>query len=394
MEVKQIHTLMNNVTKEIIGDTAIVAEDLSNVVDMGKAIFDATSVDKYVQSLVDHIGKVMFVNRPYEGATPSLYRDAWEYGAVLEKVYTTSLPEAVENKTWDLQHGVSYDPNVYTKPDVAAKFFNKRTTFEVDLSITDRQAKSAFDSATQLNAFLSMLVTDVEKSINIKMDGLAQRTINNMIAHTMYAEFPTVSDGDYSAVTGNKAVNLLKLYNDKFNASLTPESCLYNPEFIRFAVLTISVYQSRLKRPSKLFNVGEMVRFTSADMTNLILLSDFKKAADVYLQSDTFNKEYTALPNSDDVPYWQGSGTDYSFSNISDIHVNIEDPETPTSTIEIAASGILGVCFDRYACGITNLDRRVTTNYNPKGEFTNNFFKNDAGSFGDLNESFVVFFVA
>ena len=49
--------------------------------------------------------------------------------------------------------------------------------------------------------------------------------------------------------------------------------------------------------------------------------------------------------------------------------------------------------FDRDAVGVSNLDRRVTTNYNAKGEFYNNFFKMDCGAFNDLNENFIVFFV-
>ena len=50
--------------------------------------------------------------------------------------------------------------------------------------------------------------------------------------------------------------------------------------------------------------------------------------------------------------------------------------------------------FDRDALGVTNLDRRVTTNYNPKAEFYTNWYKMDAGYFNDTNENFVVFFVA
>lgn len=57
-------------------------------------------------------------------------------------------------------------------------------------------------------------------------------------------------------------------------------------------------------------------------------------------------------------------------------------------------TGILGVMFDRDALGVSNLNRRVTTNYNPKAEFYTNFYKFEAGYFNDMNENFVVFFVA
>ena len=390
MDITQVATLVNSVNQEIIGSSAILKEDLSNVVDVGKAIFDATSYDKYVNALVDHIGRVIFVDRKYSGELASLYRDNWEYGAVMEKIYVTDLPVAVENDTYKLVNGNSYDPNVFTQPSVAAKFYNKKTTFEVDLSIADIQVRSAFDSATQLNAFISMLMNSVDTAINIRLEGLSERVINTLIANTFYDDIPDLDDSK----TGVKAVNLLKLYNDQFtSAPLTVADCIYNAEFIRFAALVMGRYTERLKKVSTLFNCGGLVRFTPADKQHVILLSDFAAAAGAYLQSDTFHNEFTALPKAVTVPYWQGSGTAYDFDSISKVHIDIVDPSDATKTIEVELGGVLGVVFDHDAAGITNDKRRVTSNYNAKAEFTNMFYKQDANYFVDLNENAVVFFV-
>ena len=393
MDITQVATLVNSVNNEIIGGSALLEENLSNVVDVGKAVFDATSYDKYVAALVDHIGKVIFVDRKYSGELASLYRDNWEYGAVMEKIYVTDLPVAVENESWKLTNGTSYDPNVFTQPAVAAKFYNKKTTFEVDLSIADIQVRSAFDSATQLNAFISMLMNSVDTAINIRLEGLAERVVNTLIANTIYDDIP---DLDLKK-TGTKAINLLKLYNDQFDPNgsnpLLAADALYTPEFIRFASLTMAKTLDRLRKPSILFNCGGLVRHTPSDMQHFILLSDFKRAADVYLQSETFHDEYTALPLADSVPYWQGSGTNYGFDSISKIHLDIVDPSDDTKTVEVEADGVIGVAFDHWAGGITNDKRRVTSNYNAKAEFTNMFYKQDANYFVDLNENCVVFFI-
>lgn len=387
MEMSQVYGLMNTVTSEVLGESAIVAEDLSNVVDIGKEIFNANAVDAYVKSLVNHIGRVIFVNRPYVGSVPSVLMDGWEFGSVLEKI-TAELPNAVENDSWELENNKEYNPNIFYKPTVSAKFFNKRVTFEVDMSFTERQIKQSFSNASQLNGFLSMLYNAVDKAMTIKIDALVMRTINNMTAQTLHAEYP---DENYSAKSGVRAINLLKLYNDKFNADLTANNAITTPEFIRFASYTMGLYVDRLSKISRLFNIGGKDRFTPKDMLHVVMLSDFQKSANTYLQSDTFHDMYTALPNAETVPFWQGSGTDYSFANVSNIHVNIESSDT---TAEVGASGILCVMFDRDALGVTNLDRRVTTNYNPKAEFWNNFYKFEAGYFNDLNENFIVFFIA
>ena len=384
MKVSQIYELMNSVTKEVLGEEAVVNEDLSNVVDIGTALFNASAIDAYVKSLVNHIGKVIFVNRPYSGSVPSVLMDGWEFGSVLEKI-SADIPEATENESWELENGTSYDPNIFYKPSVTAKFFNSKVTFEVPMSFTEKQVKQSFSSAEQLNGFLSMLYNAVDKSMTIKIDSLVMRTINNMIAETIYADYQGAST---STKSGVRAVNLLKLYNDKFSASLTAEAAITDPAFVRFASYTLGLYSDRLSKISTLFNVEGKERFTSADYLHVVLLSDFAKAADAYLQSDTYHNEFTKLPNAETVPYWQASGTGYDFDSVSKIDVKTASNNTVSQT------GILGVMFDRDALGVTNLDRRVTTNYNPKAEFYSNWYKFDAGYFNDLSENFVVFFVA
>lgn len=383
MTVAQIYDIINPITKEILGETAVVNEDLSNIVDIGKEIFDATDVDNYVKSLVNHIGRVIFVNRPYSGGAPSVLMDGWEYGSVLEKI-SAELPEATENESWELTDGASYDPNIFYKPKVSAKFFNKKVTFEIPMSFTEKQVKESFSNASQLNGFLSMLYNAVDKSMTIKIDSLVMRTINNMIAETLH-DFNNT--GDYTG-TGIRAVNLLKLYNDDKGTALTAEKSIKDSDFIRFASYIMGLYIERLSKISSLFNIGGKDRFTPRDLLHVILLSDFAKASDSFSMSSTFHNEFVALPKGEIVPYWQSSGTDYSFNSVSSINVKTASGDT------VNASGIIGVMFDRDALGVTNLDRRVTTNYNPKAEFFSNWYKFDAGYFNDMNENFILFYVA
>jgi len=396
MEVKQIYTLINSVSGEVLGRTDIVTEDLTGIVDLGTEVFNQNAVDNYVKSLVNHIGKVIFVNRPYAGKVPSVLMDAWEFGSVLEKI-SADVPEAEENDTWNLTDGQSYDQDVFHKPTVTAKFFNSKVTFEVPVSITERQVKESFSNAAQLNGFISMIYAAVEKSMTIKADALIMRTINNMIAETVLADaqaFGATAAGDMAgadlaSASTARCVNLLKLYNDKTGAStkLTAAKAITDPDFIRFASYVMGTYADRLQSISTVFNVGGKERFTPKDMLHVVLLSDFAKAAQTYLYSDTFNRGDVLLPQAETVPFWQGSGQNYEFASTGNINIK----ESGGKAVEI--SGVLGVMFDRDALGVCNLDRRVTTNYNAKAEFFNNYYKFDAGYFNDTNENFVVFFI-
>lgn len=394
MELKQIYEIINKVSGEVLGKTDLVHEDLTGIVDLGEEVFNQGAVDNYVKSLVNHIGKVVFVNRPYSGKVQSVLMDAWEFGSVLEKI-SADVPKAEVNDTWNLVDGQEYKQDVFHRPTVSAKFFNSKVTFEVPVSITERQVKESFSSAAQLNGFLSMIYNAVEKSMTIKTDALIMRTINNMIAETLNADkdaFGSVSGKtgvvDYTKSSTVRCVNLLYLYNQKKGTSLTQDAAITTPDFIRFAAYIMGLYSDRLQTISTLFNVGGKERFTPKDMLHTVLLSDFAAAAKTYLYADTFHNENVLLPQAETVASWQATGKDYAFANVSKIDIK------SASGAVVSIGGVLGVMFDHDALGVTNLDKRVTTNYNAKAEFFNNYYKFDAGYFNDTNENFVVFFIA
>lgn len=387
MKIEQVAELTNTILSEDLGLETVVQEDLSNTVEVGDAIQNANALDAYVKALFDHIGRVIFVERRYAGRVPSVVRDAWEFGAILEKI-SMKLPEAEENETWTLEDRASYDPNIFYKPQISAKFWNKRVTFEIPISITEVQVKSAFSSAVQLNAFYSMIRTAVENAMTIRIDGLVMRAINGLAADTIYADYAGAS---LSSKSGTKAVNLLYLYNNGPNyggTPLTQTAALTNPDFIRYASMVMANYIDRLSVISTLFNIDGAERFTSRDLLHVVMLSEFKNAAGSYLQSDTFNEQYTALPQAETVPFWQGSGTGYAFADTSNI--NVVTPQGHT----VDADGVLAVMFDRDALGVSCLNRRVRSHFNEKAEFWNEFNKADFGLWNDPAENMVVFFAA
>lgn len=380
MEVKQIHELINTVTEEVLGKENVVAEDLSNIVDVGNEIIGTDNVDNYVKKLVDRIGKTEFKAESYKGNAGKVLMTSWEYGSILQKI-SANLPTAYENESWKLVDGKEYNPNIFYQPDVESIFFNNKITFEIPVSFAEKQVKGSFSSANELNGFLSMVTTAVENSLTIKLDSLIMRTINNFIGSVLISE------------NTNTAVNLLDMYNKSTGETLKADNALLDSKFLRYANYIINSYTNRLTRISTLFNNGGKERFTSKDNQHLIVLSDFAESSNVFLQSDVRHNELTRLANYETIPYWQGTGKNYSFKDISSINVkaNTGDKTTP---VAVNQSGIIGVLFDRNALGVANLDKRVTTNYNPKAEFYTNFYKTDSGYFNDFNENFIVFYIA
>lgn len=384
MDVKQIYDFTNYAVEQATGQSALLKEDLSNVVEIGDAVMNANALDKYVDALVNHIGKMIFVTRVYNGVFAKLQMNEWEFGSVLEKV-TAEIPKAEENESWELTDGAVYEENQFYKPIVSAKFYNKMTTFEIPLSITEKQVKQSFSNSTQLNSFISMIFNSLENAMTLRIEELSRRAINNLIAETMYNFY---GSGSQTASSGTRAVNLLYLYNQTITTPITASKALYDENFLKFASYTMALYIDRLKSMSTLFNVGGKTRFTPKNDLHFVVLSNFAKASDMYLQSDTFHKELVALPQYESVPYFQGTGTSYDFADTSKIYVKT------ASGNDITINGVVGVMFDRDACAVNNFNRRTTSKWNAKAEFTNYWNKCDARYFNDLNENCVVFFIA
>lgn len=380
MNAKQIATITNDIQKEIIGETALqVAEDLSNIVDVGKEAFSATDVEQYCKKLFDRIGKVVFVNRVYEGSAPSVLKTDWEYASITQKI-DAEMPDSIENESWKLVNGQTYNQDKFVEPKVSQKLFNSLVTFDVPLSKSEVTIKSAFTSASQVQGFYSMIETAIANTFTIKTDGLIMRTIDNFIA------------GIIKGGTSTQVIPLRTMYNAQFGTNLSMDECRLNPDFIRFASYMIRLYVDRIQHMSTLFNSDGKSRFTPKSRLHAVFLNEFYSASAVYLESDTFHNDLVKLPKVETVPFWQGSGTDYSFNSTSSINVNARI--TSTETANVSATGIIGTFFDDYSLGVSHQNKRVTTHWNASAEFLNSWYKWDAGYFNDFSENGLVFTIS
>jgi hypothetical protein len=397
MKVSQIATVLNQINQEQFGEIALANEDLSNIVDIGQEVTSKLTAsgkfDNYIGALIDRIGRVMYVDRAYTSKAPSIVKDSWEYGSILMKV-RAELPDAENNLTWptgnntnlgDLD-GTSIDPFVINTPGASAKIYNKKVTFEVPITFADYQLREAFTSASEMSRFFAMIENRIRMKITLCTDALVMRTINNLIALKINS--------------GKNVVNLLTEYNTAFGTSLTVQSAQKDPDFLKFAAKTIAMYKEFLTNASTLYNEGGYVTFTPTDKLKAVFLSDFAKNMEVYLYGDTYHNEFVKLDGYEEVPYWQGMGTAGTFADRSTIKVTPEGLNAAgtagsgTAGTAVEKSGIVAVLFDEEAAVVCNENYRVTSIYNPRGEYTNYFYKYDSSYLNDVEENAVVFIIA
>lgn len=375
MLITQTKEILKTIATEMLGaDNTIVTEDLANLQDIGNELITQANVDTYVKKLVDRIGKVVFKNRLLNSTAPNLLVDSWEYGAILQKVRMKLIP-AEENSAVNLVDGQSYDQNVFHQPTVTATFYSKEITFEVPISYTTEQLKSSFNSESELNGFYNLLETTVQNSLTVKTDALIMRTINYRIGKT------------FTKGLASQKVNLLANYNAISGKTLTVQNCFHDEDFLKYAITEIKNYQDRLKLPSSIFNDKKEEAFTPVQNQKLVLLSDFKNTVDTHLIPVVQNSENLTI-TSETVPYWQCSGSSFNFEDTSKIDITLDSKDEKAKV-----GGIIGILFDDEALKVGNLSQYVTTNYNAKGDFYTNYYKEQSGFFVDLAENFVVFYV-
>lgn len=396
MEIKQIYAIVNDVRDQVLGKKDVAITDVQGIIETGTEIFNANQVDNYVKSLVNRIGREIFVARKYSGGAPSVLMDAWEFGSVMMKV-SGDLYDAEKNDSWRLEDKTNYPQDVFHKPKVSVKFFNSKTTFSVKISVSEITVKESFTSLEKMNSFFSMIFTDIDNSLQVGVDNLVMLTIGNFIGETIWEDYktntgteddPVYTLGDLGSKSGVRAINVLKLYNDQFNKSLTRAKAIYDPDFLKFFASLQFKYVGYLSKMSRLHNIGGKARFTPNDRLHYVILDDIKANANAYLQADTFNDEYTKLPNAEGVAFWQGTGSltsAFTFDQMSKISL------VTSGGHEISTSGILSVMFDRDALGVLCKDKRVKSHVTELEEFTTYKYIEDGEYFNDFNENFIVF---
>lgn len=391
MKITQLKDIINGtvsttgIVDQVTGAAPVANEDLSNIVDIGKVVLDFTgqgneNYDSFMRNLIDQVGKVMFVDRKYTSQAPDILKDGWEYGSILQKV-RCEVPDARDNATWDLFNypkagGAAYpDPFELSKPSATAKFFNSKATYEVPITLTDVQLRESFRNAAEFGRFIAMIENRIAMKITLINDGLIMATIDNLIGQTLNG-------------TGGKVVNLLALYNGA-SGTLTAAEALTDKEFLRFASATIAKYKKYVAQAGSLYNAGNYVTFTPAERLKFIANTEFAKALDAYLYSDTYNEEFVKLDGYSEVAFWQGSGTDNGDRLTVDVKIDVNGTAT-----EVKNTGVLAVMFDDEAAAVCNQNYRVTSQYNGRGEYTNYFYKWDAMYMNDVEENCVVFTIA
>lgn len=390
MQVTQIATQINEWLSEKCGDARfdedeaanyIVREDLANIVDIGTRIYNNEWQDNFVKSMIDRIGRMVFVNRRTRGFAPDLQRNDWEFGSVMSKSRTKRFP-AKQNPSWKLQAGQTVDQFQFNPPTVRNKFYNIKVAWQIDCSFAEVQVKEAFTSAGEMGRFFAMIESAIQQSLDDQMDLLTMRAINGFIAEKIDR--------------GSGVIDLLTPYNTIKSTSYTLENMTYVNDWCTYAAYQILLAKQRIAARTSIFNANDEAGYDTAtpgSFLRFVLHSDIAEALNVYLNAVTYHNDFDDIGSYDVVPMWQTAGTEWQRDATTRIDIDL-----PSNVDREVANykymdriGIIGCMFDTDAIVINNNNQRVTSSYNANGEYYNNFYKVDTNIVIDLEENGIVF---
>lgn len=390
MQVTQIAKELNEWIAERCGDARfdadtaaqfIVREDLANIVDIGTAVYKYEWQDNFVKSMIDRIGRMVFVNRRTRGFAPDLQRNAWEYGSVMSKSRTKRF-EAKENPSWKLQKGQVVEQFVFEPPTVRNKYYNIKIAWQIDCSFAEIQVREAFTSPGEMGRFFAMIESAIQQALDDQMDSLTMRAIMGFIGEKIDR--------------GSGVIDVLTPFNTITSSSLTLENMTYSEDWCRYAAYQILIAKQRIKARTSIYNANDEAGYDTAtpgEYLRFVLHSDIGEALNVYLNAQTYHNDFSDVGSYDVVPMWQTAGTEWQRDATTRINIDLpSNVEREVANYKyIDRLGIIGVMFDTDAIVINNENQRVTSAYNANGEYYTNYYKIDTNVLIDLDENGIVF---
>lgn len=378
---------VNSLAKQYIGTEALLADDLSNISDFGRAFEDLDSGTKEIvkSGLVTLITEQLVIAKEYKGNEVDIIRSRGAYdpsAGIIQKNRPNLLQAEDDADVYNPAVNSTSDPFKNNPINFETEYFYKPFQFRYQWSIPERWMTGMFLSRDKFNQFIAAVDTSVKNSLTLNIDNITLSTLRASIALNL------------KGGASPRAINLLKSYNKAFKATLKAEQALQTPEFLRWCLNQISVTLDQLKIYSSLYN--EKAYPNHLADPNVVFLSQFENAAKQYLQADVFNKDLLELPGHSTVVSWKGlvdaKGSVPSFKSLSTVQdtFSVSWEKTP---ITVNQEGVVAHIFDNERVGIYNLGMKTTSMADPVGLKTNYWTHVFCSSITDPYENGVTFYI-
>lgn len=376
----QIYNLLNAITNESVGGTAITVKDTASFISLGNTVLDSSqNIDEFYSKLPDVIGRIITRYQAIKRRKRGIDKTPLDFGIAILEVERQTIARAKKNNSWDDQAN-PFAILLKDDTDITASIYSVISGWEIDKITYDYQLETAFHNEAEMASFLGLIMQDMWDGMTKAQNDIDALTECTAMAQSVYASVVPATP----KLTAFNILSAFKVVHP--DTTLTADTCIYDTAFLRFSAEFMLCRIKDAKELTKLFNVdGAEVELD--DDYKFHVLGEFASKLAVYLEADTYHNEFVSLPGYEEITAWQGMGSVGSYAEKSSINVTHGD-------ITVALEGIVGHVF---APGrmFTMIDKiRTKSIYNPASELTNWYHKADIGQAIRNKDIGIVFYIA
>lgn len=381
MEFKDAAAILNNIRKQVTGETAIAPANTAEFVSVATTLLQA-GYDPVLNAITQMVSRTIFSIRPYNRKFAGIKMDEEQWGAIVRKL-------AIADKDWDndvrydLVDGQSVDMYKVNKPNVLQTNFYGMNSFDKLITIFRDQLDNAFLGPNEFGRFMAMVTQNVSDMIEQCHESIARMTIANFIGGKVAAQ--------------NGVIHLLTEYNAETGANppLT-STTVYAPEnfgnFMKWMYARVATLTGLMTERSQEFQInvtGKAInRHVPYQDQKIYLYAPLLNGMNARVRAETFHAEFIEYGDVEAVNYWQSIKTPMQIN----VQASYMDTDGSITTAQAATiDKIAGVIFDREALGYTTVHRwSATSPFNIVGGYWNQNFVFDERWYNDFTEKGLV----
>lgn len=395
MSMEDSHTFLTALYEQATGEQ-LASADTAPFTTVATTLLQQ-GYDAIIGAISQVISRTIFSIRPYSAKFKGLEADAERWGAIVRKInFVDGGIETDQRMT--LTDGYSVDMYKVNKPKVIQTNFYGDTDYQKSVTIFRDQLDKAFQSESQFNSFISGVLQNVSNQIEQIKEAESRGVLINMITGRAAQEaVPNIESG--------MMINVLQAYYDETGVQLSPSTMFSGtnyPEFVKWLFAFINTLVSRMGNRTQLYhtaNIGPsgseqvILRHTPPEFLKAYIYKPIMDKIDSQVMSTVFNPEYLKTIDFEGIDFWQSlePGEEMNVSAWPTYLLNTGLLASADSAT--AVDNVLGVIFDRDACGITTESTWMeATPFNAAGGYYNLFWHFRQRTWNDFTENFVVLY--
>lgn len=381
--VGETTTIVNGEEQTIV---PMLAEDLSNFVDVGKNIngLDADTLKSFAKDVVTGIARNEFITEAYTAETNGIIKTVDAFNGALQRVAFKNVPEVMESHARNLVNGVDYGDFKYYGSEMDAKIFSDEFDFKTAYSIGTDDIEAKWDNMEWVDATIGGLITNVRNAIEIKTKGIADTLLNKTIV---------------DAIENGRVIHIVQRFNAFYgytsDNAKTKNDILTNRElrheFALFMGLIMELVRDNIRRMSKKYNDGTVLMHTPRERISIVGLTEFMNVI-----RDIDINEYVDAENVHKTLCWQSFGNDLvplmnDTGTIKDGTFTLNDAGVVTGEDTTTYNDIVMVMYDRDCMGACVVLNKTTVQYVGSEGYNTYFEHYGARQYVDERQNSVVF---